>query len=77
MALFVVTVVPFPLKSTVWSWVFAEFFFFFPQNVIDGDLCEQFNMVDPGKQRSIAEDLDKTPNELSKRLEDIRTRYAF
>lgn len=49
----------------------------FQQNVIDGDLCEQFNMVDPGKQRSISEDLDKTPNELSKRLEDIRTRYAF
>ncbi|XP_037774909.1 splicing factor 3B subunit 3-like, partial [Penaeus monodon] len=52
--------------------------YFFPvKNVIDGDLCEQFNMVDPGKQRSISEDLDKTPNELSKRLEDIRTRYAF
>ncbi|KAK7070838.1 Splicing factor 3B subunit 3 [Halocaridina rubra] len=52
--------------------------YFFPvKNVIDGDLCEQFNMVDAGKQRSIAEELDKTPNELSKRLEDIRTRYAF
>lgn len=52
--------------------------YFFPvKNVIDGDLCEQFNMVDAGKQRSIAEDLDKTPNELSKRLEDVRTRYAF
>lgn len=52
--------------------------YFFPvKNVIDGDLCEQFNMVDSVKQRSIAEDLDKTPNELSKRLEDIRTRYAF
>ncbi|KAG0729789.1 Splicing factor 3B subunit 3 [Chionoecetes opilio] len=37
----------------------------------------KFNMVDAPKQRSIAEDLDKTPNELSKRLEDIRTRYAF
>ncbi|XP_068246982.1 splicing factor 3B subunit 3 [Palaemon carinicauda] len=52
--------------------------YFFPvKNVIDGDLCEQFNMVDAGKQRNIAEELDKTPNELSKRLEDIRTRYAF
>ncbi|KAB7499912.1 Splicing factor 3B subunit 3, partial [Armadillidium nasatum] len=51
---------------------------FFPiKNVIDGDLCEQFNMVDAAKQKSISEDLDKTPNELSKRLEDIRTRYAF
>ena len=52
--------------------------YFFPvKNVIDGDLCEQFNMVDAGKQRGIAEDLDKTPNELSKKLEDIRTKYAF
>ena len=48
-----------------------------PQNVIDSDLCEQYNMVDAAKQRSISDDLDKTPNELSKRLEDIRTRYAF
>ncbi|XP_042209519.1 LOW QUALITY PROTEIN: splicing factor 3B subunit 3-like [Homarus americanus] len=52
--------------------------YFFPvKNVIDGDICEQLNMVDQAKQRSISEDLDKTPNELSKRLEDIRTRYAF
>uniref|UniRef100_A0A2P2HZU1 Splicing factor 3B subunit 3 n=1 Tax=Hirondellea gigas TaxID=1518452 RepID=A0A2P2HZU1_9CRUS len=52
--------------------------YFFPvKNVIDGDLCEQFNMVDSNKQRSIAEDLDKTPSELSKRLEDIRTKFAF
>ncbi|KAB7500474.1 Splicing factor 3B subunit 3 [Armadillidium nasatum] len=28
-------------------------------NVIDGDLCEQFNMVDAAKQKSISEDLDK------------------
>lgn len=47
------------------------------QNVIDGDLCEQFNSLDPNKQRSIAEDLDRTPNEVAKKLEDIRTRFAF
>ena len=47
------------------------------KNVIDGDLCEQFNTLDPNKQKSIAEELDRTPAEVSKKLEDIRTRYAF
>jgi splicing factor 3B subunit 3 len=52
--------------------------YYFPvRNVIDGDLCEQFNSMDPNKQRSISEDLDRTPNEVSKKLEDIRTRFAF
>nr|CAH7759750.1 unnamed protein product [Callosobruchus chinensis] len=52
-------------------------FFFFSQNVIDGDMCEQYNSLDPAKQKSIASDLDRTPAEVSKKLEDIRTRYAF
>lgn len=47
------------------------------QNVLDGDLCEQYNAIDAAKQKSIAEDLDRTPSEVSKKLEDIRTRYAF
>lgn len=51
--------------------------FFPPQNVIDGDLCEQFNSMEPIKQKSVAEELDRTPPEVSKKLEDIRTRYAF
>ncbi|CAJ0966353.1 unnamed protein product [Ranitomeya imitator] len=46
-------------------------------NVIDGDLCEQFNSMEPMKQKSVAEELDRTPPEVSKKLEDIRTRYAF
>lgn len=50
---------------------------FVSQNVIDGDLCEQFNSMDPHKQKSVAEELDRTPPEVSKKLEDIRTRYAF
>ena len=45
--------------------------------VIDGDLCEQYNSLDSKKKRSIAEDLDRTPAEVSKKLEDIRNRYAF
>ncbi|KAF4523972.1 hypothetical protein B566_EDAN013555 [Ephemera danica] len=52
--------------------------YYFPvKNVIDGDLCEQFNSIDPSKQKGIADDLDRTPSEVSKKLEDIRTRYAF
>uniref|UniRef100_A0A3P8YGY9 Splicing factor 3B subunit 3 n=1 Tax=Esox lucius TaxID=8010 RepID=A0A3P8YGY9_ESOLU len=52
--------------------------YYFPvKNVIDGDLCEQFNSMDPHKQKSVAEELDRTPPEVSKKLEDIRTRYAF
>jgi len=52
--------------------------YYFPvRNVIDGDLCEMFNMLEPAKQKVIAEELDRTPNEVSKKLEDIRTRYAF
>ncbi|CAK9294586.1 unnamed protein product [Gordionus sp. m RMFG-2023] len=47
------------------------------KNVIDGDLCEQFNSLEYSKQRSISDELDRTPNEVSKKLEDIRTRYAF
>jgi len=52
--------------------------YYFPvKNVIDGDLCEMFNSLDPSKQKSIAEELDRTPSEVAKRLEDLRTRYAF
>jgi splicing factor 3B subunit 3 len=40
--------------------------------VIDGNLCEQFSMVDAATQRSIAEDLDRTTAEVSKKLENIR-----
>jgi len=47
------------------------------KNVLDGDFCEQFNTMDPVKQKGIAEELDRTVAEVSKKLEDIRTRYAF
>nr|7B9C_A Chain A, Splicing factor 3B subunit 3 [synthetic construct] len=51
--------------------------YYFPvKNVIDGDLCEQFNSMEPNKQKNVSEELDRTPPEVSKKLEDIRTRYA-
>lgn len=44
---------------------------------MDGDLCEQYTSLDATKQKNIASDLGRTPNEVAKKLEDIRTRYAF
>jgi splicing factor 3B subunit 3 len=46
-------------------------------NVIDGDLCELFNNLPNDKKRAISEGLDKTVGEVSKKLDDIRTRVAF
>ncbi|XP_019849007.1 PREDICTED: splicing factor 3B subunit 3-like isoform X2 [Amphimedon queenslandica] len=47
------------------------------KSVIDGDLCEVYNSLDPSKRREIALDLDRSPSEVAKKLEDLRTRYAF
>ncbi|KAH8376410.1 splicing factor 3B subunit 3 isoform X1 [Drosophila serrata] len=47
------------------------------KNVLDGDLCEQYLSIDAAKQKSIAGDMFRTPNQICKKLEDIRTRYAF
>uniref|UniRef100_A0AAV1UXA1 DNA damage-binding protein 1 n=1 Tax=Peronospora matthiolae TaxID=2874970 RepID=A0AAV1UXA1_9STRA len=44
------------------------------KNVTDGDLCEQFSTLSAEKQASVAEDLDSTPAEVLKKLEDIRNR---
>jgi len=37
---------------------------FMKQNVIDGDLCEMFNALDATKQKTVAEELDRTPSEV-------------
>ncbi|KAJ3220522.1 Splicing factor 3B subunit 3, partial [Clydaea vesicula] len=42
------------------------------RSVVDGDLCEVFNLLPPEKRRAIAEGLDRTSSEVSKKLEDIR-----
>lgn len=40
--------------------------YYYPlRNVIDGDLCEMFNSMEPTKQKTIAEELDRTPSEVS------------
>jgi len=52
--------------------------YYYPvKNVIDGDLCEQFAHLDLAKQKMIGEGLDRTASEVAKKLEDIRTRFAF
>jgi len=49
--------------------------YYFPvKDVVDGDLCEQYVSLDPEKQSSIAGELDRTPMEVIKKLEDIRNR---
>ena len=46
-------------------------------NTIDGDLCELFNTLPNEKKRMIAESLDRSVMEVSKKLDDIRNRSAF
>lgn len=48
---------------------------YFPvKNVIDGDLCEQYSTLDAEKQKTIADELDRTSMEVLKKLEDFRHR---
>jgi splicing factor 3B subunit 3 len=43
-------------------------------NTIDGDLCEQYSLLKAESQKIIASELDRTPAEIIKKLEDIRNR---
>ena len=47
------------------------------RNVVDGDLCEMFHTIPLGKRRAVAEDMDRSVAEVSKKLEDLRNRAAF
>lgn len=44
------------------------------QDVIDGDLCEQFSSLPHEKQKLVATGLDRTVGEVVKKLEDTRNR---
>lgn len=44
------------------------------QDVIDGDLCEQFPSLPLDMQRKIADELDRTPGEILKKLEEVRNK---
>ena len=41
---------------------------------VDGDLCEMFSQLSSEKQKTIAGELDRTPAEIMKKLEDLRNR---
>jgi splicing factor 3B subunit 3 len=47
------------------------------KSVVDGDLCEAFAMLPLQRQLVIAQELDRTPAEVNKKLESIRTTSAF
>jgi len=52
--------------------------YYYPQkSVVDGDLCEAFSLLGQDQQKGIAEEMDRQLAEVSKKLEDIRTRFAF
>lgn len=47
------------------------------KHVIDGDLCQQFVTLDSSKQKSIAEQMDRTVQDILNKLDDIRAQYAY
>ena len=64
------------------------------KSVVDGDICEQYSMLESSKQREIGENLGRKATEVRsrlkicfdynllhlqviKKLEDMRTRYAY
>ena len=48
---------------------------YFPiKGVVDGDFCAFFNRLPPDEQRTIATDLDRTPAEIAKKLEELASR---
>jgi len=44
------------------------------QDVVDGDLCEQYAFLKADVKAKIADELDRKPSEVLKKLEDIRNR---
>ncbi|CAI0443006.1 unnamed protein product [Linum tenue] len=50
---------------------------YFPvKDVIDGDLCEQFPTLPIDVQKKIADELDRTPGEILKKLEEVRNKIV-
>ncbi|KAF9585053.1 Splicing factor 3B subunit 3 [Lunasporangiospora selenospora] len=44
------------------------------KGTVDGDICEQYNLLTGDKKRMIAEELDRSPAEIQKKIEDMRIR---
>jgi len=50
---------------------------YFPsKGVIDGDFCQQYHGLPPDEQRAIADELDRTPAEIAKKLEELANRIT-
>jgi hypothetical protein len=48
---------------------------YFPvRSVVDGDLCSQFPAMPAAKQKAVAEELERAPGEVLKKLEDMRNK---
>ena len=48
---------------------------YFPsKGVVDGDFCQTYLRLSPDEQRQVAEELDRTPAEISKKLEELASR---
>ncbi|KAF6255086.1 CPSF A subunit region-domain-containing protein [Scenedesmus sp. NREL 46B-D3] len=48
---------------------------YFPvREVVDGDLCAQYPAMSTAKQQAVATELDRTPGEVLKKLEDMRNK---
>ncbi len=42
--------------------------------VVDGDLCEEFSSLAYSKKKAMAEEFDRTPADIMKKLEDVRNK---
>ena len=48
---------------------------YFPlKGVVDGDFCQGFNALPPEEQRAIADELDRAPPDIAKKLEELANR---
>lgn len=47
------------------------------KGVIDGDLCERYNLLTQEKKAMIAGELDRSVREIERKISDLRTRSAF
>lgn len=42
------------------------------RHTIDGDLCERYAALPYAKQKELADDVDRSPTEITKKLEEMR-----
>ncbi|KAK2592985.1 pre-mRNA-splicing factor rse1 [Conoideocrella luteorostrata] len=47
------------------------------KGIIDGDLCERYNLLTNDKKQMIAGELHRSVREIERKISDVRTRSAF